>query len=511
MINTVFEVKSVEYPNHLRIAVMRNIGEFNSTSSFIAEFDSPFGRHSDDFSLNDEVIIKADKNTDPATTKIFTGVIEDIRFRGSGVREKLILSGRDLGAVLQDIIVQPRIFKDQEVSTIVTDIMSQNVSSSLITVTNVNVTTTIVEKITFNNISVFDALKNLAAASGFIFFVDENKDLHFEEKSSTSTGVTLNETNSPEGNFTTRDRDVFNRVQVFGARGLTGVRQTFTKGTDNTGSKYILTDQPHDMVVTTSGPQNVVLSPGGILNINDPATEDIKYLVDFIGKSVILTSGTAAGNNIQATGSVVIMDYQRSTPLIGFKEDIISQAAHGLKDKKITNLNIRSQEEATTTALDFLNEHKNPRTQGTLTVKGLVGSLNVSQTVVVNLPNFGQSGVTYDILQTSYDFNPKSVQSERVITVDLNRKNSDFIDTMKENILRLRALEASQQDAQITTFKSSLGSIGVSGVAVAVTRDIGSAFYFHTVGPLGRHDQFNSPIALLGDMRKAGSTVLTLT
>jgi len=70
-----------------------------------------------------------------------------------------------------DEVTAVGVWKDKEVSTIVTDIMNQNISSDLVTTNNVNITTTTVDKLTFQNISVFDALKQLAEISGFSFML----------------------------------------------------------------------------------------------------------------------------------------------------------------------------------------------------------------------------------------------------------------------------------------------------------------------------------------------------
>ena len=94
------------YSDFLDMRVESNIGDFNSTSNFTITFNNFTGIHKDDFSLNDEVIIYADKDTDPATTKIFTGIIENVSFQGVSEDEIITLVGRDYGAVLQDMTIQ---------------------------------------------------------------------------------------------------------------------------------------------------------------------------------------------------------------------------------------------------------------------------------------------------------------------------------------------------------------------------------------------------------------------
>ena len=116
---------------------------------------------------------------------------KEIEFKGVPNKENIILSGRDCGAILQDIIVNPRIFADTEISELVKSLVIQNANGSGITTNNVNVTTTTVDKITFNNISLFDALVELSEIAGYYFFIDINKDLNFIQKNTVSSGETF--------------------------------------------------------------------------------------------------------------------------------------------------------------------------------------------------------------------------------------------------------------------------------------------------------------------------------
>lgn len=494
VINTKVTIEGTEYSDIRNIKVKRSIGEFNSTSSFELEFDNPAGRHNTDFSLNDEVLIYADKDASP-TTKIFSGLIEDIDFRGRDNTEKLKITGRDFGVQLRDIIVESRIFSNAEVSTIVTDLMNQNVPN--ITVTNVDVTGTTPTKITFNNESVFDALNRLAQLADFIFYVDENQDLHFEQREGISSGLTFDNSNTLTANFRTSDSNIFNNVKVVGDRQLTGANEVFTAGA---GSSYILDNKPFNTVVTLSGPTNSFLQPGGVLNLSDPSTENTKYLVNFQGQEIIITSGTTAGDNRVTAGSVIIVDYQRSTPLISIRQDSASIGMFGRKDKTIIDKNIKDINEASETAANFLSEHKDQRVMGTILVKGII-DVTPGNTAIVDFPFEGINTQTYQILNLTYDFNIHNNLNESILTVSLNKKISNFIDTTKETILRLRKLEGAETDANITNLEAVTDSMGVVGSAVCVSRSIGSAFYFHTVGPGGRHDLFESPKSLLGDMR----------
>src|SRR3990167_10570406 len=183
-------IDGTKYTDAKSINIRNSIGDNNSASSFSITFPNWDGIHKTDFSINDEVIVYADKDVNPPTTKVLTGIIEEINFLGRETEEEIEKSGRDYTARLQDATVEPTVYNDSEVSTIVSNIMTNFVPS--IGTTNVNATTTTLTHIRFNHTPVFDALKQLAELSDFYFYVDVNKDLNFKRKSQTSSGQTLN-------------------------------------------------------------------------------------------------------------------------------------------------------------------------------------------------------------------------------------------------------------------------------------------------------------------------------
>ena len=431
-------------------------------------------------------------------TKIFTGLIEDINFQGEGVKEVVRIKGRDFGAFLQDIIVQPRVFKNEETSQIVLDIMEQNISSNEISINNVNTTTKTIDKITFANISVFDALQQLAEIAEFVFYVDEDKDLHFEQKEGTDSGITIDNTNTEMGVFKNSDKEIFNKITVYGDRILTGTEDIFTS---DGGSVFNLSYKPHNTKMYLSGATDTIYEPAGVVNLNDPAEDNVKYLVDFQGQQIVFASGIIAGDNIPPTGSVIIARYDRNTPIISIKADQDSQLKYKLKEKVIVDQKIKDPDEASVLAVSKLNEFKDPRIQGDVQVKGVL-NVTPGNTVTVDFPYNNINSQAYAILSARYDFSPMKVNNEDVLSLTLNKKLSDFTDTMKNQMLRMKQIEISQLDPGIVTLQSNTGSLGVSGTNIVVKRSIGSAFYFH----IPNHDILNSPSSLLGDMR-TGSTV----
>jgi len=500
-IYTKVEIEGVEYTDIKSIQLNRSSNENNTTADFTIAFNNTFGSKATTFSLNNKVVIYADKDVDPATTNIFTGIIEDIDFHGSGTRGNLTITGRDYGATLQDIIVTPRIFKDTEASEIVTSLMAQNVSTSLVTANSVDVTGTIVDRITFTNVAVYDAIAQIAEIAGYFFYVDEDKDLNFKQKDAVSSGITFDNTNTKSARFRTSDHDIYNEVTVYGTRQLTGARDIFE---GSAGSSMILSAKPHNTRVFYSGTENILLQPGGVVNVDNPSLDDVKYLVNFQGQQVIVTSGTTGGEAFNA-GSTFVIDYDKSTPIVSLQQDNTSSNAYGPKDKVVTDKNVQSLEEAQTKAQTFLAEHKDPKVQGTITAIGIL-DVTPGETAIANLPNEGQVSQTYSMINAKYVFNKENNLSEKVLTVRLSKRIADFLDIMKEQILRLRALEAGEEEATLTILETATDSVGVSGTALIIQQSIGSGFWFGLPG----HNKLNSPNSLLGPV-VGGSTVIIIS
>ncbi len=507
MIYNLLTIDGTDYTTEERVTVNKAISDYNATSKFSARFNNYNGDYSDTFSLNDDVLIKADIDTNPPTTKIFRGIIEDIDYSGQSHSEMIEISGRDYGAALMDIICSPRIFKNTEASEIITSLMRQNAVGSGVTFNNVDVTVTVINKITFNGVSLFDAIRNIAEVSGYYFFVDEDKDLNFKKNADVSSGETFDNTNVTKATFKISDDDVFNEVKVLGVRQETYAQEEFITGTDNTGSVYTLSAKPYNVKVQLSGVvtgENTLYQPGGILNISDPSKDAAKYLVDFNSKQVVLASGITAGDNTVPTGSIIIIDFFRSTPLIKTLKDNTSIANYGLKKKEITDKNIADLSEATDIATTFISEHKDPKTQGNINIKGVLNIIP-GETCVVNIPNQNQSNETYSVIRAVYIFNKINNFSDQVLSLVVNKKVSDFIDLIKEHELRLRALEVTEVESSITNVELFTGSIGISGTCTIIQTGIGSGFYLGVSG----HDILEHSAALLGII-EGGSVVTVL-
>jgi prophage tail gpP-like protein len=488
MIYTKVMIDGTEYYPE-EVTVERNIGKFNASSNFTMKFNNYKGDFNSTFNLNDEVIIYADLNTTPATTKVFTGIIEDMGYSGNGLEEELELVGRDYGAVLQDITVQPSIQRNRDIGAIAKSIVIMN-ADDIVTGDNMETNTGItIEQISFNHKNLFDSLQELAELAGYYFYVDEEKDVHFEINEGISSGETFDNSNILNSNFKVVDDKIFNKVWVYGSRILTGATNSF----NTSGGSIFTTDyKPHNTNVYVN---STLQQPGGIYQMNNPAHEEVKYLVNFNERQIIFTSGTKAGDNIPASGDTIDIDYERNVPLLAYKEDTSSISNYGPKVKIITDNNIKDYNSAVDKATSFLDEYKEPKIQGDIDVKGII-NITPGNTCIVDIPFHNINTQTYTILSASYNFTPENNFNDSVLHLTLNKKIIDFTDVMKEQVLKIQNFETGPLEGELTRLETSLGSVVISSHYEVWTNNVGSNFIFDS-GKHGLLDDSNSTLAYM--------------
>ena len=230
-------------PDVLSSDIKKSTSENNASSSFSATLSNFNGNHSSEWGIGDTVEVFADVGTNPPTTKIFSGILENITPQGKENKERITFTGKDFTTRLIDRTVEPEVYTNLVAGSIVKDIISKYTDD--ITVNNVQDSTTTISRIAFNQTPVFDAIRQLAEQSSFVFYVDNDKDLHFEEKSQTSSGKTFDKTNTISAQFKEARKSVYNEIWVYGDRYLDGFIENFT-GTGST-SEYTLINKPHNI------------------------------------------------------------------------------------------------------------------------------------------------------------------------------------------------------------------------------------------------------------------------
>jgi len=325
------------------------------------------------------------------------------------------------------------------------------------------------------------------------FFEGSLDDFRFYDIALTSQQIQslipFSKKNVIEAKFVRDDNEIFNKVWVYGDRILTGARDEFIA--DGTGSVFTLTDKPHNTSVYVD---DVLQEKGGILSLNSPeTTSGLKYVVDFTDKKIIFVSGTAAGDNIPSNGGSIIVDYDRSTPILKYVEDVASIGSYGPKTKVITDKNIKDFPLANSRATTFLNEHKDPKLSGTLQIRGIV-DVTPGNTCIIDIPFHNVNNQVYTILSAYYEFNKTNNLSDNVLVIKVNKKIADFVDVMKDQILRTKNFETSQLEGTISRLETVTGSVGVQTHYEVWTKSVGSNFIFHS-SKHGRLDDTNSRLA----------------
>jgi hypothetical protein len=477
MIKTKMTVNGTEFSDYQNLIISKTMDEANASSSFNAIFDSPYGRHKSDFSVGQEVIIYADKDAE-ATTIIFKGILEKIVFSGEETEQTVELSGRDYTVRLMDITVEPIVFSETEISDIVKNILTNN-NVPDITTTNVQNTGKTLKRIGFNHTPIFDALKQLADLAGFIFYVDVNKDLHFEQADTSSSGITLNNSNLIKIDYDKSRQGMANKIWVYGDRYLSEVpAEQFTMGSPLGGSAITLTYKPHNTTVTYLG--NIL--KGAVEGMTLIPTSGQDYGVSFDDRQILFYSG-GDFPNFPASGGSVIVNYYRDLPIVKYGQDDNSIALYGPKNLKIQDSTIKDPQ----TALDILKQKLNdvnPFNRVECILKGWY-SILPGQTIDIQLDHFGLTD-TLSILEVNYRLDKNSVQSENVLNLIINKKFLDITDKIKEINRRLTLLETQNlQDSDILSrLITSTGSMMIVGSRWnAYTSSVtGSAYHIYSTG-----------------------------
>ncbi|MCH7568507.1 MAG: LamG domain-containing protein [Nanoarchaeota archaeon] len=405
---------------------------------------------------------------------IFTGILENIDFKGKETKERINITGRDFTSRLQDRTVEPEVYSNLPAGSIVKDIINKYTDD--ITVINVDDSPTTIERISFNHTPVYDAVKELADLATYNFYVDVNKDLRFKEKSTTSSNLTFDSGNVLNSSFKEERDSVFNEIWVYGDRYLDNFQESFTG--DGVGSVFTLIYKPHNTEITDDGE----IQKGGVFGMG-VVTSGVNYLVNFFDRQIVFISGTEIGyNDIPGNGSVVVVKYDRSLPIVKVGTNQTSIDIYGKRVKKITDREIKDPVTATKLVTTKLNELSIPKKQGKLKVKNVI-DVTPGETCIVNLPWEDVNNQTYDIIEAIYDFNKPSNLSESVLTVTVNKKIFDVTDRLKEFDQRLRKIEAQDVDPLdiITRLEFTTGSMGLrtSGIFVSTATVTGSVSHLY--------------------------------
>mgnify|MGYP001602375480 CR=1 FL=1 len=189
------------------------------------------------------------------------------------------------------------------------------------------------------------------------------------------------------------------------------------------------------------------IQKGGVFEIAVTQQSGIDYLVDYDNRRITFTSGETWGENLPASGGSVIINYDRSVPVVKRADDATSQTTYGTREKVIINNELTDPSSATRVARSELSRYKNPREMGTVKViSNAIAKLTLGNTIIINLPNQGVTSDEFQIISVDYNITTRSLLADEVITVRVSERIADMIDILKNQILALRQLQAQEVD-----------------------------------------------------------------
>jgi hypothetical protein len=277
-------------------------------------------------------------------------------------------------------------------NTTINDIIDDIVTNYVPTFTTTNVDAPIpVETITFNRVSVSEALQKLAKLSNYSWYVDYNKDIHFFEKNTEPAPFNITDTSN---NYIYESLEIGDdisqlRNKVF-IRGGEAEGDPRTEEFDGDGTKKFvkLSNKFASLPTVTVGG---VAQTVGVDFLDDEA--DFDALWNFNEKYIKFTVAPASGtNNIDVTG-IPLYD------ILVQVEDSVSIATYGVSEFARTDTSIKSKQEAKDFAIAELEAYANKISEGAFST--YTGGLRSGQVITVNST---QRGVNEDFLIQKVSF-----------------------------------------------------------------------------------------------------------
>jgi hypothetical protein len=456
---TKLTIGGTQFDDYKNMKISRTIHDANASSSFTATFDSPYGRHKTDFTIGQEIIVYSSDTPNPVTI-IFIGILEKINFSGEGTTQDVTLEGRDYSLRLMDMTIKPIVYTNEEISDIVKDIITSNDIPD-ITTNHVQVTAVTLKRIGFNQTPAFDGiaqLANLSSDDGYIFYVDNQKDLHFEPNTTVNSGITLDNTNLVSCDFDKSRQEMYNIVYVYGDRYLSNVPpETYYFGSPIGMSGITLINKPHNTQVSYLGST----LKGSIEGMSINPISGTDYGVSFDDRQIIMYSG-ADFPNFPGSGGSIVVNYARDLPIIKAGQDNLSVQLYGPKELKIQDTTIKDPATATTILRNRLLD-SNPLDRITCLVKKWL-NINPGDLIHLTLDNFNINQ-DFNIVQIDYEFDPFTIQNDHIIHLTLGNKPIDITDRIKNLKSRIDAIESQNIQATdiITRLLTTSSSFNVTG------------------------------------------------
>lgn len=331
----------------------------------------------------------------------------------------------------------------------------------------------IIPTVTFNHISVRKAFEKLAKLTGYVWWVDDAKVLHFIEQTSEAAPESITDTsNNYESISISYDvSQVRNTIVIQGGGEITDLPYTQTFVADGEAREWILMEKPKQTVSITIGGAAQTFD-ADYLNPDNSS----QVLVSYQEKRVKLSSNEAT----PTAGTLIEVVYYYEEPIITklIDQDSIDymkalEGGDGVHDYAINDNTISSLAEARDRALQEFEEWAYPLIDGMFVTRtSLLGAghyFEPGQILSVNLPTWGISTTRqYLIRQVLIDIYEQNGTPEYRYTVHFGGKLLGIIDVL-EQVIQPAEIEAVGEDVQTIHAMQETINIGESVTKTKVT------------------------------------------
>lgn len=301
---TYIDINGTQYTNFQDLVIEDNINNEVDTAEF--QIVTTIGNKPSELS---PVEIQKDG-------KIFAGRITKVNpIKLDGTSFVYPISCSDYTIDLQSKLVVET-YTDTSVHDIIEDIIITKGYTIGITTNNVINSGTIIDGIQFNYITVQQCLEKLAEITGWSWYVDYDKDLHFFPENTENAPIELTDNiiTFDNLNMSYDKTQIKNRIYVRGGYYLPDSVYNQDPITATAGqTEFYIKYSPHTFTVTVDGFSKTV----GIENIDAPGGHH--FLLNYNEKLLKADTLTFVG------GEIVAMTYYYEIPLVAMVEDITSQ------------------------------------------------------------------------------------------------------------------------------------------------------------------------------------------
>lgn len=424
---------------------------------------------------NDEILIEGSEDGGSTWKHVLLGIIEG---------PKKIVSTEGLKVRL-NVSSYLKILENRPISEVFTDITVEELIIELIerdapelSTNNVNAPDTHLDKIIFTNKTLKETMEKITEIieDEYVYYVDQDKDFHFEPDGETFSGETLEYgVNIAEAEIGPDEENLINFAIVYGQNQKTRrVEEITFDGTEQTFE----TEFKPGAVEVVNQTTNTTLS-GGVRGIDSLSSSGIDYIVDFQRREITVEA--------QGDGDTGEIRYDRGHPVFASARDVTSIAEYDPQKKQVMGENIEEQDLAQKLANKLVSKFSEPLLRGEIEIEGIM-SLKAGNSVDVKIPTQDIDD-RLTIKEVEYEYNGDNF----VQTVTVNEVLGSVEETIRNHETRIKELEGqvsgSLELVPQFTFPSDTLAIEESGSVEISSREdsfvlgtslLGSAHLFET-------------------------------